>query len=180
MISRDATVSEADMSKAESVTDEFKRIEAELYQYLTYRLSRVQAKLNTQATHMLREASGITLSQWRIIALVGAAGETRLSMLARHSALDKGLLSRNLKALVSKGIVLTKQDQTDHRAQLLSLSPKGKEIFQRTLPVSQKRQSLLNETLTKDELETFHRVLEKLELAADARITRDAPKDTKK
>lgn len=60
------------------------------------------------------------------------------------------------------------------------LSPKGKEIFQRTLPVSQKRQSLLNETLTKDELETFHRVLEKLEVAADARITRDAPKDTTK
>ena len=109
--------------------DGFETIEAELYQYVTYRLSRVQAKLNAQATHMLREASGITLSQWRIIALIGAAGETRLSMLARHSALDKGLLSRNLKALVTEGIVLTKQDQTDHRAQLLSLSPKGKEIF---------------------------------------------------
>lgn len=165
------------MSKAERVADGFKRIEAELYQYLTYRLSRVQAKLNAQATHMLREASGITLSQWRIIALIGATGETRLSMLARHSALDKGLLSRNLKALVTEGIVLTKQDQTDHRAQLLSLSPKGEEIFQRTLPVSQKRQSLLNETLTQDELETFHRVLEKLEVAADARITCDPPKD---
>lgn len=165
------------MSKQELVTDEFETMWTELYQYVTYRLSRVQAKLNAQATHMLREASGITLSQWRIIALVGAVGETRLSMLARHSALDKGLLSRNLKALVTEGIVLTKQDQTDHRAQLLSLSPKGKEIFQRTLPVSQKRQSLLNETLTKDELETFHRVLEKLEVAADIRITSDAPKD---
>ena len=162
-------------SKAERVIDEFETIEAEPID-AAYRLSRVQAKLNAQATHMLREASE-SPSLWRIIAPIGAAGETRLSMLARHSALDKGLLSRNLKALVTKGIVLTKQDQTDHRAQLLSLSPKGKEIFQRTLPVSQKRQSLLNETLTQDELETFHRVLKKLEVAADARITRDTPKD---
>ena len=65
-----------------------------LQQFLTYRLSRVQAKLNAQATRILREASGITLTQWRIIALVGAAGQTRLSQLAREAALDK-----NTKAL---------------------------------------------------------------------------------
>ena len=65
-----------------------------LHQFLTYRLSRVQAKLNAQANALLHAQSGLTLSRWRILALVGAAGQTRLSELARIAALDKGLLSR--------------------------------------------------------------------------------------
>lgn len=138
-----------------------------LHQFLTYRLSRVQAKLNAQATRILREASGITLTQWRIIALVGAAGETRLSQLAREAALDKGLLSRNLKGLIEDGVIATRPDESDHRAQVLSLSAKGAEIFERTLPVSRERQRKLRAGLTEEELSVFRRVLDKLEIAAE-------------
>lgn len=138
-----------------------------LHQFLTYRLSRVQAKLNAQATRILREASGITLTQWRIIALVGAAGQTRLSQLAREAALDKGLLSRNLKGLIEDGVITTRPDENDHRAQVLSLSPKGIAIFGRTLPVSRERQRKLRAGLTEEELRIFRRVLDKLEIAAD-------------
>jgi DNA-binding MarR family transcriptional regulator len=138
-----------------------------LHQFLTYRLSRVQAKLNAQATRILREASGITLTQWRIIALVGAAGQTRLSQLAREAALDKGLLSRNLKGLIEDGVIMTRPDESDHRAQVLQLSAKGVDIFERTLPVSRKRQQRLRAPLTDEELRVFRRVLDKLEIAAE-------------
>ena len=138
-----------------------------LHQFLTYRLSRVQAKLNAQATRILRDASGITLSQWRIIALVGAAGQTRMSQLAQEAALDKGLLSRNLKGLIESGVVIARPDESDHRAQVLTLSPKGIEIFERTLPVSRERQRNLRSELTEQELRVFRRVLDKLEIAAE-------------
>ena len=111
-----------------------------LHQFLTYRLSRVQAKLNAQASAMLRTHAGLTLSQWRILALVGAAGQTRLSELARTGLLDKGLLSRNLKVLVGEGLVIAKQDDVDHRVQHLRLSKRGKALFERTLPRMRKRQ----------------------------------------
>lgn len=138
-----------------------------LHQFLTYRMSRVQAKLNAQATRILREASGITLTQWRIIALVGAAGQTRLSQLAREAALDKGLLSRNLKGLIENDVIATRPDESDHRAQVLTLSAKGAEIFERTLPVSRERQRKLRAGLTEEELRVFRRVLDKLEIAAE-------------
>lgn len=138
-----------------------------LHQFLTYRMSRVQAKLNAQATRILREASGITLTQWRIIALVGAAGQTRMSQLAREAALDKGLLSRNLKGLIEGGVIRSRADENDHRAQVLALSPKGIEIFDRTLPVSRERQRNLRSELTEQELHVFRRVLDKLEIAAE-------------
>ncbi|MDP5346932.1 MAG: MarR family winged helix-turn-helix transcriptional regulator [Paracoccaceae bacterium] len=138
-----------------------------LHQFLTYRLSRVQAKLNAQATRILRATSGITLTQWRVIALVGAAGQTRLSELAKIAALDKGLLSRNLKTLIEDGVVAARTDDGDHRVQILALTAKGQAIFERTLPVTRARQQMLRDDLTEEELRVFRRVLDKLEIAAE-------------
>ncbi|MCG6902345.1 MAG: MarR family winged helix-turn-helix transcriptional regulator [Rhodobacter sp.] len=138
-----------------------------LHQFLTYRISRVQAKLNAQATRLLRQTSGITLTQWRVIALVGAAGKTRLSDLAKEAALDKGLLSRNVKTLVRQKVVAAQMDDADHRAQILSLTPKGQEIFERTLPVTRARQQKLREGISEDDLRAFRRVLDHLEIAAE-------------
>ncbi len=143
--------------------------ELPLHQFLTYRLSRVQAKLNAQANAMLRAHAGLTLSQWRILALVGAAGQTRLSDLARIAALDKGLLSRNLKTLTAEGLVASKQDDIDQRVQHLSLSSRGKALFDRTLPRMRKRQRQLRSSLTAKELDVLYTALNKLELAADYR-----------
>lgn len=140
-----------------------------LRMFLTYRLSRVQAKLNAQANAMLHDYSGLTLSQWRIVALVGAAGQTRMSDLARESALDKGLLSRNLKALVADGLVASRQDEIDLRVQHLSLTDKGRAVFDHTLPKMRARQRHLRACLTQAELDALYSALDKLEIAADWR-----------
>lgn len=138
-----------------------------LHQFLTYRFSRVQAKLNAQANAILQKHAGLTLSQWRIIALVGAAGQTQLSKLAKEAALDKGLLSRNLKTLVSDGLVASKQDDVDHRVQHLALTPKGLEKFDATLPVMRVRQAKLVEALDPHALTLLRAALDKLEIAAE-------------
>ena len=138
-----------------------------LHQYLTYRLSRVQAKLNAQGAKVLGDAVGLTLAQWRVIALVGAAGQTRLSALAKEAALDKGLLSRNLKTLIKQGLILSEQDDIDHRVQHLSLTEKGQDVFYRALPVTRKRQDWLRKDLSEEEIAVFRTVLDKLEIAAE-------------
>lgn len=140
-----------------------------LHQFLTYRLSRVQAKLNAQAGALLKRHAGLTLSQWRILALVGSAGQTRLSDLARGAALDKGMLSRNLKNMIAEGLVLARQDDVDQRVQHLSLSPAGRDLFERTLPRMQMRQKHLRESLTSAELASLNAALDKLEIAAEWR-----------
>lgn len=140
-----------------------------LHQFLTYRMSRVQAKLNAQANAILERESGLTLSRWRILALVGASGQTRLSELSRIAALDKGLISRNLKVLVSEGIINSKQDDIDHRVQHLSLTPKGLALFEATLPKMHARQTKLREDLTPTELSAIYSVLDKLEMASEWR-----------
>lgn len=144
-----------------------------LHQFLTYRLSRVQAKLNAQASALLQRHAGLTLSQWRILALVGAAGQTRLSDLARSAALDKGLLSRNLKTMIAEGLVAAQQDDVDQRVQHLTLTARGRALFERTLPRMRARQTHLRAALTETERVVLETALEKLERAADWRG--DAP-----
>ena len=139
-----------------------------LHRFLTFRLMRVHTKLNAQATRILRETSGLTLSQWRVLALIGAEGEARMSDIARATALDKGLLSRNLKALIEAGQIEANADDADHRAQKLRLSAAGQALFERTLPVMRARQARLRADLSAEELETFYTVLDKLEHAAEA------------
>lgn len=138
-----------------------------LHRFLTYRISRVQAKLNAQATRLLRETSGITLIQWRIIALIGAAVQTQSSELSKDAALDKGLLSRNLKTLIEEGFVSSTINFKDHRVQNLSLTSEGRAIFEKTLPVTRARQARLREGLTNEELNVFHKVLDQLEISAE-------------
>lgn len=143
--------------------------ELPLQQFLTYRLSRVQARLTAQANFLLKQYAGLTLSQWRVIALIGAAGTSRLSELAKNAALDKGLLSRNLKTLQAEGIVAAKQDEYDNRVQHLKLTQAGEAIFHTTLPKMRQRQQHLRQALSHKEIETFYKVLDKLEQAAEYR-----------
>ncbi|MDP5335995.1 MAG: MarR family winged helix-turn-helix transcriptional regulator, partial [Paracoccaceae bacterium] len=82
-------------------------------------------------------------------------------------ALDKGLLSRNLKTLIEDGVVAARTDDGDHRVQILALTAKGQAIFERTLPVTRARQQMLRDDLTEEELRVFRRVLDKLEIAAE-------------
>ncbi|MEM6311760.1 MAG: MarR family winged helix-turn-helix transcriptional regulator [Pseudomonadota bacterium] len=141
--------------------------ELPLRRFVTYRISRVQAKLNAQASRILQETSGITLSQWRVIALVGAVGQTQSSKLSKEAALDKSLLSRNLKTLIEQGVMASRTDAEDHRVQILSLTDKGRAIFEKTLPVTRARQTQLREGLTDEDLKVFHKVLDHLEIAAE-------------
>lgn len=137
-----------------------------ILQFLTYRLSRVHSKLNAQANKILNDQAGIGLSQWRIIALIGTAEKVRSSELSRAAALDKGLVSRNLKTMIADGIVASEPDPEDHRAHNLRLTPKGMELFHETLPHMRRRQQHLTASLTRQEEAVLRTALDKLEAAA--------------
>ena len=86
---------------------------AQLSNFLTYRIARVHQKLNVQATRILHDSVGLTLSQWRVIAFVGGAGEVIASELVKYTAMDKGLVSRNVKSLIESGLVSSSNHAND-------------------------------------------------------------------
>lgn len=140
---------------------------APLGQFLTYRMSRVQAKLNAQASRILRDHAGITITQWRIIAVLGDGGSCTAAQLSRMTAMDKGLISRNVKTLHAEGLITVTRDRNDNRALHLDLTDKGRQVFDHTIPRMRARQKALRAHLDDVDQDVLMRAFDKLEVAAE-------------
>ncbi|MFW2588754.1 MarR family winged helix-turn-helix transcriptional regulator [Sagittula sp. SSi028] len=141
----------------------------QLRQFVTFRLARVQAKLNAQSSRILKDHSGITLTQWRLLSLIGAAGSTTAAHLSREVAMDKGLISRNIKTMVADGYVRVSVDPDDSRAQNLELTESGLDMLNNTAPRMHARQDAIHALMDPEEEAVMNRVLDRLERAAEER-----------
>jgi len=131
--------------------------------FLTYRLSRVQARMNAQGARILQNAAGLSLIQWRIITLVAGHDGATSTELTAVSAIDKGLFSRKLKTLVLDGIIQAKVNPADNRVQHLFLTDKGREIHARVLPIMMRRQEVLREGLGPEKADQLFDLLVEVE-----------------
>ncbi len=137
-----------------------------LQDVLTWRIHIVHAKLNAHAAKFLEGVSGIPLVHWRVMLTIGENGSTTHSAIHRKILMDKGQLSRCLKAMIEDGLVTTHDDEADQRQQRLSLTKKGLRIFRKTLPEMRSRQNFLIGELSKIERKSIFSALDKLERAA--------------
>ncbi|MEL6233131.1 MAG: MarR family transcriptional regulator [Pseudomonadota bacterium] len=130
--------------------------------FLTYRLVRTSCRLNAQASRILRDHAGLSLTQWRVMALIGPEGTRTLSDIARQGLVDKGQLSRCVKGMAATGLIRTAPDPGDQRQSFLSLTPKGRRIFERMLPIMQRRQAHLMDSLSADQRAVIFPALDRL------------------
>jgi DNA-binding MarR family transcriptional regulator len=140
--------------------------EPDLTGYVTFRLSRLQAALNAQAAQLLAAGAGLTLTQWRILALIGADGQTTHGALMRSAAFDKGMLSRTLAAMIEQGLLSDARDDVDHRRQILRITPLGVMKRDQAAPLMKARRARLMRDFSDTETEALLAALDKLMAAA--------------
>lgn len=114
-----------------------------LQDLLTYRISRLHARLNAHASGLLAEVAGISLVQWRVLVMLDAIGPSAAVEMVRLSAIDKGQLSRTVKIMQSDGLIVVAPGTETWRSPKLEMTQKGREIFERTRPIMRARQSHL-------------------------------------
>ncbi|MEM9048724.1 MAG: MarR family transcriptional regulator [Pseudomonadota bacterium] len=147
--------------------------------FLTYRLTRTSWRLSAQASRMLRDAAGLSLTQWRVITLIGPDAERTLSGIARQAGFDKGQLSRCAKGLTAAGLIAARPHPEDQRQSLLHLTAEGRALFDRLLPIMQRRQARLMDCLSPDQRALIFPLLDRLSEAADrTEFTPDGPTAT--
>ena len=135
---------------------------------LTYRLARLNAKLSAQASRILKDSAEISLGQWRILVFLDVYDTCKMTDFVRFSGFDKGQVSRNVSELIKLGLVAAERSETDQRTQNLSMTPLGRQTFERARPAMRRRQAALLETLSEDERVMFYFIIEKLEDVAGA------------
>ena len=137
-------------------------------QRVTFRISRVHARMNAQATRILKKHADLSLSQWRVMVMIDRSGRTTAAEIVRETQIDKGLISRTIKGMTDDGLITQATSTTDQRASFLELTPEGRARFAAARPHMLGRQGRLIGALSKPEREAFFRTIDKLEDVLDA------------
>lgn len=138
-----------------------------LNQLISYRLARVQSRLNAHATRILKDNGGLTLMQWRVLVVLNTYDESSVAHITRVTQFDKALISRTVKSLVEVGRVTLHPHQSDLRSHVLTMTPAGRKVFETAAPHMFARQRNLTRVMSDDERELLFDLLDRLESTTD-------------
>ena len=146
----------------------------EIRELLSYRLHEVANLLSRGAELRYRREFGVSLWEWRSIALLGAVREPlSLNHLARAAGIHKSQMSRVVSGLAKRGVVRREADPEDARGIRLTLSKAGQRLYEGLIDAAAQRDHAFRSCLTKNESQTFDRILVKLAGQARAFISQE-------
>lgn len=101
---------------------------------LLYRLSRIQAQAAVVVTRLCEGRYGITRREWRLLVLLAQAPDIQPSVLAERAQLDRARTSRAISSLVGKGLLSRVHPPGDRRLARLTLTPRGRAVYEALFP----------------------------------------------
>jgi DNA-binding MarR family transcriptional regulator len=134
----------------------------DLTRALSYRVAVLSRHLAREAGRLYLDRIGLTLPQWRVLSTLGLFGESGVSQIADHCAMDRGQTSRTIDTLMQAGLVHLRPDARDGRVTWCSLSPEGERRYEAGLPIAFQRQERLLQDFTPQERELFSRMLDRM------------------
>ncbi len=140
---------------------------------VSYRLHVVANLLSRGAAMRYKREFGVSLWEWRTVALLGARSPQSLNDLAQAAGLDKSQMSRVVAGLVARGLVARGADATDGRGVSLSLSRSGTKLYEGLIGAAAERNDAFLGCLSASERECLARALGKIGERARAFIQQE-------
>jgi DNA-binding MarR family transcriptional regulator len=138
---------------------------------LTYRLHLLHKLTDIESQRAYVADAGLSMSDGRCLTAVGTFAPLSVNDLAQKANLNKGQASRAAQSLVDQGLVVKAASPTDGRGVVLTLTPKGKKAWQRTMEVVGQRNQDIFGVLGAAEREQlsefFDRLIEKARAGGD-------------
>lgn len=129
---------------------------------VTHRLHTL-SKLTDRVSQAAYEAdAGISISEGRCLAAIGAFSPLSVNDLAQRANLDKGQASRAAQRLVDQGLVRKAASATDGRGVVLTLTAKGRRACQRVMRVVENRNAEIVSCLRATEQAQLNHLLDRL------------------
>lgn len=126
---------------------------------LSYRLHQVANLLSRGAAMRYKREFGVSLWEWRTIALLGAYAPLSLNELANAAGLDKSQISRVVSGLIDRGFILREVDARDGRGVLLTLTRPGQQLCSGLMRAACERNDRLAGRLSKEDRACLERIL---------------------
>lgn len=132
---------------------------------LAYRIHRLPNALSRGAALRYRAEFGVSVMEWRILALLGAFQPLTMKRLAREAGIDKSQASRAVTGRVARGLVQCLPGENDGREVSPRLSPGGERLQRGLMRAAPERDAAFRAALGEAERAMFKAVLDRLESA---------------
>jgi DNA-binding MarR family transcriptional regulator len=131
--------------------------------FLPYRLSVLSNRVSDAIARQYSQRFDLSIPEWRIIAVLGQSPNLSARDVARRTAMDKVQVSRGVTSLVATRRVARSEDADDARISRLSLTAKGRAIYEEVAPLALRLERLLLSSLSAQERNTLETVMHKLD-----------------
>jgi DNA-binding MarR family transcriptional regulator len=133
-----------------------------LDRFVPYRLSVLSNTVSDAIARLYRSRFGLTIAEWRCMAVLGSFAPLSANDVAARTAMDKVQVSRAVAALLQKGFALQATDRQDRRRSKLALSASGSRVYARIVPLAQAAEAELLAALSPSERKRLSALLDKL------------------
>jgi DNA-binding MarR family transcriptional regulator len=134
---------------------------------LLYRLSRLVATGGTTVIRLCEGQLGITWREWRLIASLRPGVSLLSSELAEHAQLDRARTSRAISSLIAKGLIDRQIVPSDQRKATVTLTDKGRVMYESFFPVVSEINQRLLQGLGDDDLSVLDAALTHLQAKSE-------------
>jgi DNA-binding MarR family transcriptional regulator len=135
----------------------------ELDRFLPYRLSVLSNRISQDIAALYAERFALTVTEWRVLAVLGRYPGLSASEVAERTAMDKVAVSRAVSSLLASGRLKRQMHGADRRRSVLELSAKGYRIYDEVAPLALAYEQRLLEGLRDDERAALDRLLTQME-----------------
>ena len=102
--------------------------------FLPYRLSVASNRVSRLFARRYEEEFGLSIPEWRVLAVVGADGTATARAVRERTGMDKAKVSRAVTALLARRLLRRAPNPGDRRLDPLMLSAEGRRVFAAIVP----------------------------------------------
>ena len=139
----------------------------DLERFVPYQLSLLSNVVSQEIAEAYGERFGLAITEWRILAVLGRFPGLSAVGVAERSAMDKVAVSRAVRNLVDRALMVRKIPDQDRRSRQLALTDEGHNIYSEVIRRARVHEMKLLAGLSSDDLNAFNRILDELESMAN-------------
>jgi DNA-binding MarR family transcriptional regulator len=130
-----------------------------LENFLPYRLSVLSNTVSTAIAGAYRERFGLSIPEWRVLAVLAMTPSLSAAQVAQRTAMDKVAVSRAVGSLLRQKRLERSFASADRRRSALRLSAAGKRVYAQVVPFAQAYERALLNPLARRDRATLDRAL---------------------
>jgi DNA-binding MarR family transcriptional regulator len=133
-----------------------------LEEFLPYRLAILSHTVSTSIARAYDQRFGLTIPEWRVIAILGRFPGLSAVEVAERTMMDKVAVSRAVTKLIKNGRIDREFADADRRRSILNLSEEGRKVHDEIAPLALGIEDDLLHGLTDEQVATLNEIIERL------------------